>query len=250
MVVRFVPTGQGTSAEGGSERANLAEVIEFRTRLADKLGADAVKASDESLPTPVAPLIQLSSRGAVTGVRATQSDEFVSDADNADEDLDEVPAEPIADAVRLLARRARSSGELRRELVALGHSATDIEDVIQECETSLYLDDLGLARVLTESLRERKRASRVQIQRKLRERVLPDWVIEEVLAELDDEVEHELLREAAHDRARKMRGLDRHVAERRLLGFLARRGWTGERATRVAREALDTSAARGTVTFR
>lgn len=142
------------------------------------------------------------------------------------------------DGVRLLARRARSSGELRRELIQCGHDPIAVDAVILEFESSLYLDDGGLARVLTENLRERKRASRAQIRVKLRERLLPDGVIEAALGDLDDDEEYELLVEAAVDRARRMRGLDRQTAERRLLGFLARRGWSGERATRAAREAL------------
>lgn len=144
-----------------------------------------------------------------------------------------------ADGVRLLARRARSSGELRDELLRLGHGAHEVEDVIAEFESARYLDDLGLARLLTEKLRGAKRASRAQIRVKLRERKLPDPAIEEALGELDVDEEFALLRETARARAAKLEGLDPQVAERRLLGFLARRGWSGEPAMRAAREALD-----------
>ena len=150
---------------------------------------------------------------------------------------------PAADArdeaVLLLSRRARSSGELRAELERRGHDAGTIEEVIEEFVQSLYLDDLGLARVTMEQLRERKQASRAQIRVKLRTRRLSDEIIDAVLAELDDDDEDDLLRSAARDRARKLHGLDRQVAERRLFGFLARRGWSGERAARAVRDALD-----------
>src|SRR5690606_21247448 len=98
-----------------------------------------------------------------------------------------------------LARKALSSGELRRELLALGHARNEVENLIEEFVSGLYLDDLGLARVLTESLRERKRASRSQIRMKLRERLLPDHAIDEALGELDDDEELELLRTVAQD---------------------------------------------------
>lgn len=143
------------------------------------------------------------------------------------------------DGVRLLARKARSSGELRHELLRLDHNPAEVEDVIEEFERSLYLDDAGLARVLTEKLRESKRASRSQIRTKLRARKLSDTAIEEAIAELGDDDEYALLRTTAADRARTMRDLDRQTAERRLLGFLARRGWSGEPASRAVREALD-----------
>ena len=115
----------------------------------------------------------------------------------------------------------------------------EVEEVVAEFESSHYLDDLGLARAVTEKLRDAKQASKAQIRRKLRERKLPDHCIEEALSELDVDEEFALLRAAAEQRAGKLRDLDRQTAERRLLGFLARRGWSGEPAMRAAREALD-----------
>lgn len=218
MVVRFLPVDDAQPAKQTPEREDLAEVIELRFRLPQLLEAQA--------PEPPA----------------------LDDPSFQERSVE--PSNVADDAVRLLARKARSSGELRRELAALGHAAADVEAVVLDCESSLYLDDLGLARVLTENLRDRKRASRTQIRMKLRERLLPDGVIDEVLSALDDDEEHELLKEAASERAHKLGGLDRQTAERRLLGFLARRGWSGERAVRVAREALDNTAARGSVRFR
>lgn len=232
MVVRFLPPPDEASAGPVHDRGDLAEVIELRSRLV-RPGRGEPEAGTET--------------EAEHGAGAEIA-ELPDPAPAAEPDR---PVRTVSeDAIRLLARRARSSGELRRELSAAGHDASDVEAAVLECESSLYLDDLGLARVLTEGLRERKRASRSQIRMKLRERLLPDGVIEQALGELDDDEEHELLRQAARDRARKMSGLDRQTAERRLLGFLARRGWSGERAVRVAREALENSAARGTVRFR
>jgi regulatory protein len=235
MVVRFLPTAEVAPAPPANDRGDLAEVIDLRSRLSR--GA-ARQNAEEQLATEAS-----HTSGGVDeahGLEAPLARE---------RSLPDTSRTASDDAVRLLARRARSSGELRRELSRLGHAFADIEAVVLECEGSLYLDDLGLARVLTEGLRERKRASRTQIRVKLRERLLPDWAIEEALGELDEDEEQVLLREAAVDRACKLKGLDRTTAERRLLGFLARRGWSGERATRVAREALDNAVARGTVRF-
>lgn len=222
MVVRFLPSAEGQPVEPIHDRQNLAEIIDLRSRL-PRAQREPDRASTDSVLNTVSNTVHA-----------------------------QVPVSSTAfeDAVRLLARRARSSGELRRELSELGHDVHDVDAVVLECESSLYLDDLGLARVLSEGLRARRRASRSQIRMKLRERLLPDGVIEEALGELDDDEENELLRQAANDRARKMQGVDRQTAERRLLGFLARRGWSGERAVRVAREALDSTAARGAVRFR
>ena len=280
MAVRFLPPpAEGHSAPLSGDRENLAEVIELRSRLQPS-AADAgrpdktqpVRPQAAAQPRAIVQIAQL--RAHTEAIQAAhgpgdspeqywrserseshaRSKWYEPQADDAETAPDYGVASTAShartateDAVRLLARKARSSGELRRELLALGHDHGETDETVLECESRLYLDDLGLARVLAETLRARKRASRSQIRLKLRERLLPDGVIETALGELDDDEEHELLRAAASERARKMGGLDRQTAERRLLGFLARRGWSGERAVRVAREALDRSELRGSV---
>lgn len=212
MAVRFLPATSGEQKVAQSDRANLAEVIELRSLLQDRVRKAPIEITESDCE--VTPVVAL-----------------VADA----------PADAEADAVRLLARRATSSGELREELLRLGHAVAEVETVIDEFEQNLYLDDAGLARLLTEKLRTTKRLSRSQIRLKLKERRLADCVIEAALGELDEEEELELLRSTAQERARRLNGIDRATAERRLLGFLSRRGWSGEAATRAAREALSGS---------
>lgn len=255
MAVRFLPPPEEASVAPVRDRGDLAEVIDLRTRLARRSGPVVVSelvATPERGEGESAPFESASFDSAP--FESVPFDSAPTDADEAEAAESAPVDEPVRsaseDGVRLLARRARSSGELRRELLELGHAAEEVELLLADFERSLYLDDLGLARVLTENLRGRKRASRSQIRAKLRERLLPDRIIEQALGELDEGEEQELLRQTAEDRARRLAGLDRQTAERRLLGFLARRGWSGERASRVAREALDAAAARGTVRFR
>jgi len=246
VAVRFLPEREAPENLPERDRGDLAEVIDLRSRLTrpSEAEADPIASLRAALEQAA---IERSAADHGPVERGAIEDGAVEDAGpekNAVErgvvEADGGPARTAAeDGVRLLARKSRSSGELRRELSALGHDAPDVEAVLLEFEGNLYLDDLGLARVLAEGLRERKRASRAQIRAKLRERLLPDGVIETVLVELHDEQEHELLRAAAEERARRLRGLDRQTAERRLLGFLARRGWSGEAAIRACREALD-----------
>ena len=271
MAVRFLPPPEDRSAATAADRGDLAEVIEFRSRLGSasasggQSGATEAEAEAEAevdpeasreaaaaAPSPRSNVVEAafgrntagSRRGSGTG-RATASETADVDAREASEETDDGPSRTAnEDAVRLLARRARSSGELRGELIALGHDPNEVDDVIDEFVRSLYLDDLGLARVVTEKLRESKRASRAQIRQKLRERKFEDEAIETALGELDDDEEFALLRRTALERARRLGGVDRQTAERRLLGFLARRGWSGEPAVRAVRDALDGTGAR------
>lgn len=295
MAVRFLPPPEDRAAAASADRGDLAEVIEFRSRLgarshhesnapastgaagesdaetatapAEATGSnviDAVFGGRAARPGTAADLGSAADLGAGAGAdrgagapsnspgqlrrsaRKNGSDAAGAIGSFADDsETDEQPARTAnEDAVRLLARRARSSGELRAELVALGHDSNEVEDVIDEFVRSLYLDDLGLARIVTEKLREGKRASRAQIRQKLRERKFDDEAIETALGELDDDEEFALLRRTAVERARRLGGVDRQTAERRLLGFLARRGWSGEPAVRAVRDALDGTGAR------
>lgn len=275
MAVRFLPPPGEESSSSGGDRADLAEVIELRSLLThakwrvpgDEADAPADDSALRSSEADEEETVVASNLGgsevpsnivqghfprsvdsAASEMRVDEASpvDFAEDSDIDDEESALVEARPERsaneDGVRLLARKARSSGELRNELLRLDHNPDDVETVIDEFERSLYLDDAGLARVLTEKLRESKRASRSQIRTKLRARKLSDSAIENALAELGDDDEYALLRSTAADRARTMRDLDRQTAERRLLGFLARRGWSGEPASRAVREALDGAA--------
>lgn len=231
MAVRFLPPPEGPHLAAGRP-GDLAEVIDLRSRLPRNSGAGA------DVSEPAEPVV------------SAEPAESADRADSAGRAVEGPRRSGFDDAVRLLARRSRSSGEVRDELRALGHETDEVEAAVAECAERLYLDDLGLGRVLAERLRARAGASRVQIRRKLRERRLEEAAIEAVLAEIDDEAEQESLRAAAEQRAEKLRGLDRVTAERRLLGFLARRGWSGEAAVRAARSALEGNESSEGVRFR
>ena len=254
MAGRFLPDPGERPAEAAQDRGDLAEVIELRALLKRREwgASDEAAAVRDAVPLqraarssePVENESLADTRGGCDGRFPGSSGEpRTGGHEGSSTDEPEGPS-AAEDGVRILARRARSSGELREELLRLEHDPHEVENVVAEFEGSHYLDDLGLARALTEKLRDTKRASRSQIRLKLRERKLPDAVIEEAVGELDADEEFVILREAAQDRARKLGGLDRQTAERRLLGFLARRGWSGEPAMRAAREALD-GASRG-----
>lgn len=234
MAVRFLPAPEDQPIPVVEERENLAEVIEFRSRL--------------KRPEPQLPRAQ---RAAAVLDAATRA--VASSAPSVTESASDAAGASAYDtAVKLLARKAMSSGELLRALGEAGCSSVDAESAVAECEAALYLDDAGLAASVTHKLRDAKGASQAVIRRKLHERLLPDAAIEAALAELDADEELELLTRTAADRARRLEGLDRQTAERRLLGFLARRGWTGERAMRAAKDALNGvgNAPRQSVRFR
>lgn len=264
MVVEFVPD-KYPGNQPRDEQENLAEIIELRGRL----GGYSRRSTDErpqqrSLEHARQVLSlaeQRKSSDNSDGLESLTSDE-VSDARHGTavehgttSGGREIPLEDrdaYTEAVRILARKQLSEVELKHELLKREHDPRDVEQVVYEFIDRLYLDDEALARALSESLRERKHSSRAEIARKLHQRFIDRTVIDTVISEIDLDSENTLLHEAAQGRARRLLGLDRETAERRLLGFLARRGWQGEAARNAARQALDESGigTRGSVRFR
>ena len=244
MVVRFLPVPDRdaqANPDPAPEREGLAEVVELRSRLLGAVARTDVEEwpGDSGGDEPP----RKETRRRLSAVRAPSERQLNRPRAVADAEEPEQASGPsrtaTEDGVRVLSRRARSAGEVRRALLDLGHDASEVEDVLAEFSRSGYLDDADLARALTASLRERSKASRSQIRRKLMERKLPEVEIEAALSELDAEDEVALVREAALQRVGRMRDLDRVTAERRLLGFLARRGWSGESARSAVNEALE-----------
>ena len=149
MAVRFLPPPgeedeSPQAGEATEERGDLAEVISLRSKLVTR-GSDTTNAADAGPVLEPEPEIE----------------------------LDDAPKHSAyEDGLRALGRRARTRGELQEDLLNKAHDPAEIEAVLDEFERSYYLDDIGLARVMTEKLRGSKRASRAQIRRKLRERRL------------------------------------------------------------------------------
>lgn len=206
-------------------------MIELRSRLVRQTAPDT-----PSNETSVRATTAVAAPANLASKRLEHLQAQIDDVSPAGNDESDERPTAVEDAIRLLARRALSRGEIASELAQLGHDRLEIEAAIAECEAALYLDDMALARAQVERLRTTKRLSAMQIRHKLRERRLDDQVIDVAIGELDEAVEEQLLRETARRRAEQLRDLDRRVAERRLIAYLARRGWVGrKRAPRLRR---------------
>lgn len=150
------------------------------------------------------------------------------------------PALPAFEkAVRLLARRPLSMGELEKALRLEHYSDDETHATLVECIDRGYVDDLALAQRLAEKADQRKKLSRSALKRELSLRLIPGDIIDAVLIESSDERELERMHEVASQRARQLKSLDRKTAERRLVSYLSRRGFGGSHLYRVVNEALD-----------
>lgn len=138
---------------------------------------------------------------------------------------------------RMLARSDRSEAELRAALRANDFSDAAIDQAITDACDMGYLDDLRFAEHLIETRLSRKGLGTRGIAQELKVRGIPEQIIQEVLSRRNDDDESDLAVDLARDRVRRFVGLESHVAERRLRGFLERRGF-GQQAIRNALEVV------------
>jgi regulatory protein len=144
-------------------------------------------------------------------------------------------------AVRLLAVRGRSVQEMISRLRRKGLRPDAVEHAVGRLESEGLLDDAAFAREFARSLAGRG-YGRARILADLSAKGVARLVAERVVADVgedDEEARREMLLALARKRAGRLRGLDRAVAQRRLVGYLARRGYQGGEAWDVVKSVLD-----------
>jgi regulatory protein len=142
--------------------------------------------------------------------------------------------------VRALGRRQLSAAETVELLVAQGAEPDEAEVIVARYRELGYVDDRMLAEALVERLRARSGKSRAVIARELAARRIPSDIVSEALDVVDDVEERELAEAAALKRVRQLSSYDDETAERRLMGFLARRGYPSPVVREAVRAAMAT----------
>jgi regulatory protein len=152
-------------------------------------------------------------------------------------------------SLHALTRRARSHRELERVLRSREFSDDVIAHEVERLERVGLIDDIALAQNLVGSLQERKGLGRTGIAAELARRMLSPAAIEYALELVDTGDELARARELAVKRAPQLASYDRATAERRLSGYLARRGYSGSTVRAAVEHALSARPSAG-VRFR
>jgi regulatory protein len=141
-------------------------------------------------------------------------------------------------ALRLIGRRAYSSGELVDRLVRREHDRSVAELIVDELVDDGWMDDRAYAEAVTRELLARSPATKRLIVAKLRQRKIDRELAEQVAAEaLKDSDPSAEATEFARKKLRAMGDIPKATAARRIAGALSRRGFNGE-AVYSALEAL------------
>lgn len=145
-------------------------------------------------------------------------------------------------ALNLLAFQARSARELRRRLVQKGEEPALADAAVARLVERGLLDDADFARQLTRSKVLGAGASKRRVQQELFKKGVARETADAAIAEVfeDEQVDEQaLVDDAARKKARSLAKLDPETRRRRLYGFLARKGYDGERIRLAMRAALD-----------
>jgi regulatory protein len=153
-----------------------------------------------------------------------------------DHDAELARAENVS--MHALTRRGQSRRELERTLRSRDLSDEVISHEIDRLERVGLIDDIALAQNLVGILQERKGLGRTGIASELTRRLLSPAAIEYALELVDTGDELARARELAVKRAGQLSSYDRETAQRRLSGYLARRGYSGSTVRAAVEHAL------------
>ena len=134
-------------------------------------------------------------------------------------------------ALTMLAFRARSQRELRRQLIRKGEPEEHVDAAIARLVDSGLIDDAGFARQLARSRvlgpGHSKRRLQAELFRKGVDRSVADEAISEVLD--DESIDTDaIIERVARRKLQSLAKLDPEARDRRLWGFLARRGYDSD----------------------
>jgi regulatory protein len=125
-------------------------------------------------------------------------------------------------ALNFLSYRPRSEKEVRQNLKKHKYNQAVIDEIIERLVRGKLVDDENFAELWVENRSEfRPRGGRM-LHSELRQKGIPDQVIENALSDLD---ETSLALKAARKKSRRYKDLDRNEFRKKLYGFLARRGF-------------------------
>lgn len=147
----------------------------------------------------------------------------------------QAPPDAHEAALRLLARREYSEWELRSRLARRGFERDAIDGALAALQRAGLQDDERFARSLAAEAREGRGLAGPALRAALRRRGVGSDVADRAAGE-DPADEEARAREIAARRARRLGSLAPEVRIRRLVGYLARRGFAPEVCRRIATE--------------
>jgi regulatory protein len=147
----------------------------------------------------------------------------------------------------LLAARPRTKEELRQALRRKGFDDELRETLLGKLDNAKLIDDAAFAEQWVRSRHAYQGLARTALVAELKRKGVDGEVATLAAGEIDRESEEQRARELVRKRLRSMTRLDEQTATRRLLGTLARKGYSQGLAYTVVREELKQAGAETTL---
>ncbi len=145
--------------------------------------------------------------------------------------------------LRALTGAPKTRQQLAEMLAGRGIPDDAAEAVLDRFTEVGLIDDAAFARAWVSSRSAGRGLARRALSAELRAKGVDAEVAADAVEAVDDDDERETARRLVDRKVGAMRRLDRATATRRLMGMLARKGYSGGLAASVIREALDADAA-------
>ena len=140
-------------------------------------------------------------------------------------------------ALACLGRRPFSRRDLARRLVMRGHPPESADLAVARAESAGLVNDETYARHYVQTRSARGRGP-MRLRRELAIMGVAAAIIDRVLAEQAEETDPGVVRALARKRASQLGDVERQDRFRRVVAFLARRGYAGSDVRKVVREVV------------
>jgi regulatory protein len=155
--------------------------------------------------------------------------------DDTTSTTDDALRRALAFVLRSTKARPQTAAELRDKLAAREYDSDVIAAAIDRAIRLGAIDDAAFAHAWVADRGMVRGYSAARLRRELQRRQVPDALIDDALTRLDDRDDLAVASELARERAQKLpASLPPEAVARRLIGFLARRGYSEALARRVA----------------
>jgi regulatory protein len=157
---------------------------------------------------------------------------------------DDAPEPDPASVARSIVLRKLTIAPRSRAQLAGDLAARDVPDDVAERVLDRFtevglIDDAAFAEVWVRTRHAGRGLSRSALRRELRAKGVDDEIVADAVETIDDDAEAAAAQALVARRLPGMRGLPAEVRMRRLVGQLARKGYSSGLAVRVVREAMD-----------
>lgn len=154
--------------------------------------------------------------------------------------VDSIEEEVRAALLKIVERGGKASSVIRKQLLEKEYQAEIIDQLISRFIEVGLIDDYALAKEWAQNLSIRKGKSKSMVAMELREKGFSQDAIDEAIAELDQDREFEVASSLALAKMARMKEIDTSTRERRVAGFLSRKGYTSNVVWAAVRAASET----------